>query len=222
MNNKKPDPERQLSPRSVTASVWLYTMGFAVIATALVFFLYYQANNSRELVFRSMVQWQGEEAVHAPGIQQWRLVVPSEFDVHKDNYATTAYDPARVDHGSGYRFVWLGGRIDDDGQIVAGTGDPESNDHITLHLSNGLVEPSKAQSNYCLDEDQRGKLRAGTGCAPHRKSCNVHLNFHGWPVKVGVNKSSLYKDPQKVCEIARDTLQSWTMSIDDLRANPSP
>jgi len=127
----------------------------------------------------------------------------------------------------GQSFFLNTARINSLDVVVAYRGGSDTNRSFSISLSNALLEESLfAQQDYCLSADAIYQLRLDRGhnpssrCGDTRNACHVWMNYHGWDVRVAVSRIGLYREPEKVCRILRHTLDTWTLSIDDLRRRP--
>lgn len=173
------------------------------------------------LVFRTAIEWDGNQPVRSPSIREWRLEIPREFVVRRDGYATKPYRPFEIflENGENLSFVWLGSRLDVRDQVVPYTGGSDRNRSFTITIRNGLVDRSRAQEDYCLTRYQRTAPDNSPDCTG-RPNCSVYLNYSGWPVEISVQQDgSLFKEPARVCEITRTVLSKWTKAIDELRTS---
>ena len=183
------------------------------------------------LVMRSWVEWVGSTPTKGSNIKEWRLNIPSKFSIDRiPLFRSPAFDPAAVGNDDGRNFVSLSSLLDPSGSVVPYSGAGDRNRSFSIFIANGFVEGSVAQDDYCLTADalhemrKRGQDRYGifplSTCREASTDCFVSLNYHGWPTEAAVARDGLYREPQKVCQILRDTLDAWTISIDELRRTP--
>jgi hypothetical protein len=174
-----------------------------------------------QLAFRTAVEWDRNQLVRSPSIREWRLEVPREFVVRRDGYSAAAYYPNAITKqaDTGALFVWILTRLNDKDEVVPYAGGLDRNRSFGIGLGNTLVDPRRAQEDYCLTEYELmppGKMPACAG----RPGCSIHMNYFSWPVKISVEQDgSLFKEPTRVCEITRAVLSKWTISIDELHAS---
>lgn len=167
----------------------------------------------RSLSFRSTIEWDGTKPVRSTRIREWRLEIPQQFIVRKDGYRSTYYDLA----GDRLSFVSILSRLNDRDEVVPDKGGAAGAQAFTITLRNSLVDRQYADKDYCLTAYQLTSSGRTPACVG-QPNCRVHLNYYGWPAEISVSQhEALFKNPDRVCEIARSTLTAWTKSIDDLR-----
>lgn len=173
------------------------------------------------LVFRTAIEWDGNQPVRSQSTREWRLEIPREFVVRKDGYTTRPYRPFQIfgEESINLSFVWLLSNLDDQDRVVPYAGGSDRNRSFGITIRNDLVDTSRAQVDYCLTEYELmppGKLPTCVG----RPGCRIHMNYFGWPVTISVQQDgSLFKEPARVCEITRTVLSKWTKAIDELRTS---
>jgi hypothetical protein len=188
----------------------------AVTAIPLAFALgyFYVVWTANSVVFRSAVEWHGTKPSRSKHIRKWRLEIPKEFVVRKDGYRFAPYE---LD-GQRLSFVWISSRLSDHDQVVPYSCATVTDQDFTITLRNSLVDKRHAEEDYCLTNYQLAKLPSCTD----RPNCKIHINYFGWPAEISVRQNDdLFKDPARVCNIARAALSKWTKSIDDLRVSRS-
>ena len=193
--------------------LWL---AVAVTAIPLAFALsyLYVTWTANSVLLRSAVEWHGTKPSRSKHIRKWHLEIPKEFIVRKDGYISAPYE---LD-GQRLSFVWLSSRLSDHDEVVPYSGGADRNQGFTITLRNSLVNKQHAEEDYCHTNYQLAKLPS---CAD-RLNCTIHVNYFGWPAEISVRQNGdLFKDPTRVCNIARAALSKWTKSIDDLRVSRS-
>jgi hypothetical protein len=202
-------------PKSVLAMI--------VIATPIVGYGYWRvAYGPWYLTFQSAIEWVDNSPVLAGGSRLWKLRVPKEFSVRKDDYNRTAYnplpDPLKLRKGEGFSFVWMSSAFEEPkGVVPYKVQKAKTLKSFGIEISNGGLSAKHAHEEYCLTLDELEERQGDTRCDARHPVCPVKMSYHGWPVTISVESNELYRTPKRVCSIAHDTLELWTTSIDDLR-----
>lgn len=190
---------------SLTAAVTAIPLAFALSY----FYVVWTANS---VLLRSAVEWHGTKPSRSWHIREWHLEIPQEFVVRKDGYRSAPYE---LD-GKRLSFVSVLSRLNDRDEVVPYSGGTDPNQGFTITLRNSLVDKQHAEEDYCLTSYHLAKL---PNCAD-MPNCTIHENYFGWPAEISVRQNDdLFKNPARVCNIARTALLKWTKSIDDLRVS---
>lgn len=195
--------------------------------------LYPFIRDRHDITLRTWTEYVGEEAVRSERVKEWRFKLPKQFGVSRyRSWTEPAFDLNERSTDQGGQSIRLNSRLTAQDEVVAYTGSGDANLAFGLSISNGLLDEYRsAQSNYCLTYDDIQRIRAQRSadqgrtrqsqCRDSSVNCRIWLNYHGWEVNVGVSRTGLYLQPERVCGILRKTLDAWTISIDDLRRKPN-
>jgi hypothetical protein len=184
-----------------------------------------------EIVFRTSELWIDGEFKKSSNTSAWRLRLPKDLYIRRDSYYDTIHVPGRTTKpwwwlGSGFAdggsFLYLSMGILPSGEIVPiGKKSEETTSSFTLRLSNFMSEHISSQEDICVTEDayvQQFKPKpVKSTCYGEVKFCKIFTSHLGWPITVSADRYDAYERPKEVCQLARQTLSSWTISIDDLR-----
>lgn len=179
-----------------------------------------------EIVFRSSVAWDKDgRSVAGTKVDEWRLKIPREFYLQTEGYFQHVLIPGSEKWAS--RQFWRfrnGGSllsvlavVTPAGEVVPHTVDTDirdgSHESFSFILSNGIDEKiQEFGRQYCITKDDWFKATGPKLCTT--PNCTIFMSFDGWPAHVSVPRLSLYRDPQRVCQILRNVLNKWTVSID--------
>jgi hypothetical protein len=173
--------------------------------------------NKHSISIKTSAVWSGGAVRHGSNVYEWMLGVPK-------SYRAFIRDPWTIyDDDEGTPPMVYGG-VTIDGEFTTGYSRPrglqalEDWPQFFVIKFNGEYG-SKAATEYCLTQDQYGPMWAApghTGYVCRSDLCEVHLSYHGWNVDVTVPSRGMYREPVRVCEIVRKSLDRWTTYIDNL------
>lgn len=188
---------------------------------------------ANEIVLQSLVRYEGGEIFRRSKPAVWRLKIPDEFSTQRNPYGNQKpYTPwAEWKRGwFGYESnpqnnetVVIFSLLSSESKVVPYRASVKGNVAFGITVRNTLVRTSVAGSDYCAKENElrstaaKGKSLLPARCIDRHKNCSIHLNYHGWPVKLSVQKDGIYRDAARACQILRSTIDAWTISVDDLR-----
>lgn len=163
-------------------------------------------------------------------IREWRLRIPQGISIGKYNSLhNPAYDPSVVGTDRGGQSLDLSLLLLDTSKNVVPYSAEKRQTHRTfaISLSNGLFDPvAPLDADFCITSDRLDDLRqfqrpqssiVRRQCQPNHVNCKIYLSFHGWNASLFVERAGLYQNSNEACRILTRTLESWTVSIDDLR-----
>jgi hypothetical protein len=173
-------------------------------------------------VLRSATVWRQGKPKKSDRILKWKLRIPEPFFVRTDAYYATAYDhglrrkkTAWRRFSSGYSDLWIIGSLLPDGNLSADWRSRTRN-QFDIQIANGDGLFDQFSMDYCVTDNER---LAAVRRRKKRENGIIYMSFKGWPASVAVSSKELYSHPGQACEILRNILASWTVSIDDRRLN---
>ncbi|MEQ1673065.1 MAG: hypothetical protein ABL893_19625, partial [Hyphomicrobium sp.] len=208
----------------------LVAAGAAVIAAAIL-------NDKRtlprnEVLFRSAVVWDGKKWVPTDKVYSWHLKLPVSFQMNRFGIDQDIFlgRPKRdiwsllgaPSHGTFWISIFSD--VEPSGEVVptpyGDAANTKTSVSFSIRVSNDKSEEGYISTgDFCVQEGHQlpGQPKQNYGCNERAVNCAVHTSYRGWRVDVFSSKNGLFQQPEKVCEITRRTLESWTVSIDDRR-----
>jgi hypothetical protein len=173
---------------------------------------------------RTWAEYRDGRVIKGADVREWTLDIPRRFPLLRYRvYTRPVFDPTSPEKNHQY-ITLRTASLDPSDTIVPGR-DKGRNRQFTISLNNRLLrQKDLSGEDYCLKgddiyvlDDEGNRSPSAARCASDSPACHVYLNYHGWNAAVAVATDGLYREPDKVCAIARKFLDRWTSSIDDLR-----
>jgi hypothetical protein len=206
-----------------------------VVVTFSMFLIYwfvdYFASDKNSVKLRTLSTYEDGVLMVGSDVKTWHLRIPKQIYLIRSGSVTgAAYDDRRIrDPGTTYSFNNAGWTTvfalsNIEGSAPISGKDLRIGEVFNVELDNKALRlPRLVKSNYCLSVDEIVADKPGhpgqIPCTPPPGgvNCSVVMNYHGWNAIVSVSRQALYKEPRRVCELLRSTLDAWTVSIDDTR-----
>ena len=100
---------------------------------------------------------------------------------------------------------------------------------MIIHLKNKFAAVSADLGNLCVPQHLRKEILKPYGvsteydwpCYEQSLRCTIYTHMDGWSVEIAATKD-LYANPENVCQLTRELLESYTVKRDVIARPGNP